>query len=148
VLKNWVSGEFPVCLRQHSGRWQPALPRPILIVFLRPRVNQQPGESKIAPMDTNSIVRILPLVSILLAVVCVLVQALMPVSRTKGTTHLAGSTLLGGGLCAQSLIQMASQHGFWAKVILLPMGGVLIWLGVRKHSRDPEGRTPPQPSFD
>jgi hypothetical protein len=94
-------------------------------------------------MDTNSIVRILPLVSILLAVVCVLVQALMPVSRTKGNTRLAGSILLSAGLCAESLIQMTSQHGFWPKVILLPMGGVLSWLGVRKHSRDPEGRTPP-----
>jgi hypothetical protein len=115
----------------------------ILIVFVHPPVNQQPRESKIAPMDTNPIVKFLPLVPLLLALVCVLVQALMPVSRTKGNTRLAGSILLGGGLSAESLIQMASQHGFWPEVTLLPMGGVLIWLGVRKHSRDPEGKTPP-----
>jgi hypothetical protein len=94
-------------------------------------------------MDMNPTVRLLPLVPILLAVVCVLVQALMPVSLTKGNTRLAGSILLGGGLSAESVIQMASQHSFWPEVILLPMGGVLIWLGVRKHTRDPEGKTPP-----
>lgn len=87
-------------------------------------------------------VRLLPLVPILLAVFCVLVQTLMPISRTKGNTRLAGSIVLGGGLTAESVIQMASQHRFWPEVILLPMSGVLIWLGVRKHSRDPEGKTP------
>jgi hypothetical protein len=87
--------------------------------------------------------RLLPLVPILLAVVCVLVQASMPVSALKGNTRLAGSILAGVGLSAESVIQMASQHRFWPEAILLPMGGILIWLGVRKHSRDPEGKTPP-----
>jgi hypothetical protein len=94
-------------------------------------------------MDTNPIVKILPLVAILLAVVCVLVQALIQVSRAKGNTRLAGSILLGGGLSAASVIHMASHLESWPEVILLPMGGILIWLGVRKHSRDPEGKTPP-----
>ena len=139
-----VSSLFPCAsIRAAGSQHCLAWAQLILIVLLRPPVNQKPGESRITPMDTNSIVRIIPLVPILLAVACVLVQALMPVSRTKGNTRLAGSILLGGGLSAESLIQMASQHGFWPEVILLPMGGVLIWLGVRKRSRDPEGKTPP-----
>jgi putative exporter of polyketide antibiotics len=94
-------------------------------------------------MDTNLIVQIFPLISILLAVVCVLVQALMPVFRIKGNVRLAGSILLGAGLSAESIVQMATRHRLWPEVILLPISGLLIWLGVRKHSRDPEGKTPP-----
>ena len=80
---------------------------------------------------------------ILSAVVCVVVQALMPKSRRKGNVRFAGSLLVGIVFGAEALLQIASRHRFWPEVLLLLMGGLLIWVGVRKRNRDPEGRTPP-----
>lgn len=80
---------------------------------------------------------------ILSAFVCVVVQALMPVSRWKGNVRFAGSLLVGVVFGAEALLQIAFRHRLWPEVLLLLMGGLLIWVGVRKRNRDPEGRTPP-----
>ena len=79
---------------------------------------------------------------ILSAVVCVVVQALMPVSRGKGNVRFEGSLLVGIVFGAEALLQIASRHRFWPEVVGLAGGGLLIWFGARKRKRDPEGRTP------
>jgi hypothetical protein len=85
---------------------------------------------------------------ILSAVVCVVVQALLPVSRGKSNVRFAGSLLVGIVFGAEALLQIASRHRLWPEVLLLLMGGLLIWVGARKRNRDPEGRTPQRLSCD
>jgi hypothetical protein len=80
---------------------------------------------------------------IVLALVCVVVQALMPVSRGKSNVRFTGSLLVGIVFGAEALLQIAFRYRLWPEVLLLLMGGLLIWVGARKRNRDPEGRTPP-----
>jgi hypothetical protein len=79
---------------------------------------------------------------IILAVVSVAIAMLIPRSRAKGRMRLAGSLLLGLAFIVTfpGLLQQTPHS--W-RAIVVPVGGVfLIWVGVRKYRRDPEGRTP------
>jgi hypothetical protein len=67
---------------------------------------------------------------------------MMPVSRVKGKTRLVGSLLAGAGFCTASFDLIVTQRQLWRGVLVLLMGGLLIWFGTRKYSRDPEGKTP------
>jgi hypothetical protein len=85
--------------------------------------------------------RLVPLVFIVAAVLCVVVAALLPVSKAKGWTRLSGSLSLGTGL-AMGLLQAAPEGHLWQRFMGLVLVLILMWVGVRKHKRDPEGRTP------
>lgn len=88
------------------------------------------------------IMRLAPLSLVLLAVLCVIIAALTPVSRLKGQLRLLGSLLAGAAFCTGSVVQVAQDHRQWPGLLLSAMGGCLIWLGLRKYRRDPEGKTP------
>jgi hypothetical protein len=74
--------------------------------------------------------------------VSVLVAALVPVSKAKGHARLLGSLLVGTGFGLDSLFQLTSENGAWPRLFELIAGALLVWFGLRKHRRDPEGRTP------
>jgi hypothetical protein len=86
--------------------------------------------------------RLAPLSLALLAVLCVVIAALTPVSRFKGQVRLLGSLLAGVAFCTGSVVQIAQEHRQWPGLSLSALGGCLIWFGLRKYSRDPEGKTP------
>jgi hypothetical protein len=88
------------------------------------------------------IVRVLPIGFILLAVLCVLVAAVMPISKAKGQTRLAASLLVGAGFVLGALFQMTKEGHIWPGIGGLAAGAFLAWVGLRKFRRDPEGITP------
>jgi len=85
-------------------------------------------------------IRILPLGLVVLAVMCVLVAALTPVSRAKGRLRLAGSLSIGAVFFIGSVPQIFAVG--WPAVIGTFCGVFLAWVGLRKYRRDPEGRSP------
>jgi hypothetical protein len=87
-------------------------------------------------------VRLIPLVLILIAVVSVLIAALVPVSKAKGQARLLASLFVGAGFGLDSLLQLTRENEVWPRLFELMAGALLVWLGFRKHRRDPEGRTP------
>ena len=87
------------------------------------------------------IVRFIPLGLILLAVLCVAVAAVIPISRTKGQVRLAGSLLAGAAFVVGSLLPMAGGK-LWQRSVGVAMGALLAWFGLREYRRDSEGRTP------
>ena len=86
--------------------------------------------------------RLIPLGFIVLAVICVLIAALVPTSKTKGQIRLFGSLFVGAAFGLDALLQLTAGNGAWPRFFELIVGVLLIWLGFRKHRRDPEGRTP------
>ena len=81
---------------------------------------------------------ILPLCLIILAAVSVPIAALIPISNSKGRVRLAGSLLLGTGFILMGVVHVIVNQRYWLLVI---GGGFLIWVGLRKYRRDPQGRT-------
>ena len=86
--------------------------------------------------------RFMPVGLVLLAVLCVILAALLPVSRAKGWTRLLGSMFVGAGVGTALLSQPTSDNRVWPRVFGIVAGPLLMWAGLRKHRRDPEGRTP------
>jgi len=62
--------------------------------------------------------------------------------QIKGKTRFAVSVLAGIGSCAASLDLMVTQRQLWRGILILLLGGFLIWFGARKYPREPEGKTP------
>lgn len=82
-------------------------------------------------------------VLMILAAMSVPVAMVMRRSRAKGRCRLAGSFLLGLAFISAFPSALRDAPHLW-QALLLPLAGlILIWLGVRKYRRDPEGRTPP-----
>ena len=77
-----------------------------------------------------------------MAVLCVLVAAVLPVSVAKGRIRLLGSLSVGAGFAVMSLTQIVNENRLWPTAVLLFGGIFLIWVGLRKYRRDPEGKTP------
>ena len=50
--------------------------------------------------------------------------------------------LHGGGFVVGGLDQIVKEDHLWPGSIGLLAGVFLVWIGLRKHRRDPEGRTP------
>ena len=86
---------------------------------------------------------LLVVVLFLITVGCAVIAALTPVSRAKGYTRLAASLFCGPALMLHLLAQAFDEGEFLPGVIGLFVGVFLVWVGLRKHRRDPEGRTPP-----
>ena len=85
------------------------------------------------------LINVLALASVLLAVACVVIAALTPVSRRKGQLRLAGSISIG----ILFLLSSALSHALIKqKVFGAVAGAFLIWVGWRKYRLDPQGRTP------
>src|SRR3569833_3271171 len=76
------------------------------------------------------------------AVCCVIAASLIPVSRAKGRRRLAGSLFIGTAFLLGGLLQAVEQRSVFLVVVGLIGGAVLVWIGLRKYRRDPEGRTP------
>ena len=91
------------------------------------------------------ILRFLPLGLILLAVLCVAVAAVLPISRTKGQVRLAGSLSLGAAFAVGSLLSTTGQS--WQRGVGVVMGAFLAWIGLRKDRRDPDGKTSARSMF-
>jgi hypothetical protein len=72
---------------------------------------------------------------------CGVIAALIPISRIKGQLRLAGSLLIGIAFCIGALSQGVAEHNLRLSVAGFLCGGFLVWLGLRKYRRDPEGRT-------
>jgi ABC-type xylose transport system permease subunit len=87
-------------------------------------------------------VRILPLGLVVIAVACVLIAALTPVSRQKGRIRLAGSLCIGAAFLIGSVSQILTKGKSIPALIGALCGVFLVWVGLRKYRRDPEGRSP------
>ncbi|UWZ82443.1 LptF/LptG permease family protein [Occallatibacter riparius] len=86
---------------------------------------------------------IVPVSLIILAAVSVPAAMLIPRSRAKGRMRLAGSLLLGMGFISEFPAALHDVPPLW-RAALVPIGGLfLVWAGIRKYRRDPEGRTSP-----
>jgi len=77
------------------------------------------------------------------AISCVVLAALIPTSSIKGRIRLAGSLLVGAAFLVASLSQALAQGKPILFVVGLMGGAFLVWLGLRKYRRDPQGRTRP-----
>ena len=86
------------------------------------------------------ILRFLPLGLILLAVLCVVVAAILPISRTRGQFRLAGSLSVGAAFVVGSLLSATGQS--WQRGVAIAVGAFLAWIGLRKYRADPNGKTP------
>lgn len=75
------------------------------------------------------------------AVCCGVIAALTPVSRTKGRLRVAGSLLIGMAISFGALSQGVAEGNLWLGLVGFLCGVCLVWLGLRKYRRDPEGRT-------
>lgn len=73
---------------------------------------------------------------------CVLIAALTRVSRAKGRIRLAGALLIGTAFPVAALSQAITVGKVLPGVIGVLGGLFLVWVGLRKYRRDPEGRTP------
>ena len=78
----------------------------------------------------------------MIRVLCVIIAALRPVSRQKGQARLLASLFGGAVVSVDSLSKIGKEYLLWPATIELAGGFCLIWLGLRKYRRDPEGRTP------
>jgi threonine/homoserine/homoserine lactone efflux protein len=87
-------------------------------------------------------INLLVLVFTLIAVGCVVIAALAPVSRAKGRMRLAGSLSIGIAIPLGGLSQAIREGKLLPSIVGLLGGVFLVWVGLRKYQRDPEGRTP------
>jgi lipopolysaccharide export LptBFGC system permease protein LptF len=78
----------------------------------------------------------------LLALFCVLIAAVISVSKAKGQLRLMASILVAAGFILGSLLQMVSEKRLWPGSLGVVAGVFLAWIGLRKYRRDPDGRTP------
>jgi threonine/homoserine/homoserine lactone efflux protein len=76
------------------------------------------------------------------ATLSALIALLIPVSQSKGRVRLIGSCLIGAAFLLASLTEMIHRKQLWPEGILTAGGIFLVWVGIRKYRRDPEGRTP------
>jgi uncharacterized membrane protein YgdD (TMEM256/DUF423 family) len=90
----------------------------------------------------SEILKFLPLGLILLGLACLLVAGLTQVSPRKGWARLSASLLVGAAFVAGSISQMVKQHRIWPGAVGLGGGVFLAYVGLRKHERDPDGKTP------
>lgn len=88
------------------------------------------------------LIDVLALVFFVFAVGCVVIAALTPVSLTKGRIRLSGSLFAGIAVPLSVLSQAIREGKLLLSVVGLLGGVVLVWVGLRKYRRDPEGRTP------
>ncbi len=85
---------------------------------------------------------VIPLGLIVLAILCLIVAALVPVSRAKAYARLLGSLCVGTGFVIDSVLQVVNAGGSWPRYFEGIAGALLLWVGLRKFGRDREGRTP------
>ena len=83
-------------------------------------------------------VRILPLGLGVLAVACILIAALTPVSRQKGRIRLAGSICIGVAFLIGSVSQILKKGKSIPALFGTLSGVFLVWVGLRKYRRGPE----------
>jgi hypothetical protein len=81
------------------------------------------------------IVRVLPLVFILFALLCIVVAAVMPISSAKGKTRLAGSLSVCLAFVLGALFQITHEGHLWPGIVGLLAGAFLAWAGLRKFRR-------------
>jgi hypothetical protein len=61
----------------------------------------------------------------------------------KGQVRLLGSLFVGAGFGLDSLLQLTGRNGARPRLVELMASALLVWLGLRKHRKDPEaGRLP------
>jgi hypothetical protein len=90
----------------------------------------------------SEVLRVFPFEFILLGLACLLVAALTPVSPRKGWARLFASLLVGTAFVLGSCWQMVKDNRTAPGAIELGVGLFLVYVGVRKFKRDPEGKTP------
>jgi len=91
--------------------------------------------------------RLVPLLFIIAAVLTVPIAAVLPVSTRKGSIRLLGSILLGVGFCLESLTLFKEEHRMGPGIFCLCGGVFLMWVGVLKNRRDPLGKEPAARTF-
>lgn len=89
------------------------------------------------------VVQSLPLGLSVLGLIFALIAAFTPVSPQKGWRRLAASMLVGAAFGVGSTAEMFIERRLWPGALGILIGSLLIWIGFRKHKRDPEGITPP-----
>jgi hypothetical protein len=92
--------------------------------------------------QTSMFIKALVLGLAVCACCCVLIAAFTPISRAKGRARLAGSLFIGIAIPLGVLPEAIAQRKAITAVIGLAAGVFLVWVGMRKYRRDPEGRTP------
>lgn len=92
--------------------------------------------------EIGIVARILPLSLVLPGLAFAVVAAFTPVSPQKGLRRLVASLLVGAAFAGGSTLQMFIERHLWPGAFGLAAGVFLVWLGLRKHKRDPDGRTP------
>jgi hypothetical protein len=88
------------------------------------------------------LINLLVVVFAVCAVGCGVIAALTPVSRAKGRIRLAGSLFVGTAILLAALSQAIAEGKLRLGVAGLLGAAFLVWVGLRKYRRDPEGRTP------
>jgi hypothetical protein len=79
---------------------------------------------------------------ILLGLASLLIASFAPVSRQKGWVRLFASIFVSVAFAVGSITQIQSERRIWPGAFGLAVAMFLAWGGLRKHKRDPEGRTP------
>jgi hypothetical protein len=82
-------------------------------------------------------------VGFILTLACGVIGALTPVSRAKGRIRLAGSLIIGIAIPLGAIAQAVQEGRLRLGVGGILGGTFLVFVGLRKYHRDPEGRTPP-----
>lgn len=88
------------------------------------------------------LVRALPLGLVLFGLMCALVAAFTPLSSLKGRLRLLGSLFVGTAFTVGGLFQTMNEQRLGPGGFGVVFGIFLIWIGVRKHKRDPNGASP------
>lgn len=101
------------------------------------------GASMVSQIGSLLYVKLIAAGIIVLAALSVPIAAMIPKSQLKRRFRLAGSLLLGIGLVVASVGEMIQSGRLLPEGILTAGGVFLVYVGVRKYRRDPEGRTAP-----
>jgi hypothetical protein len=88
-------------------------------------------------------IRIIPLSLVLLALIFALLAVITKVSKRKGLLRLCASVTVALGFAIGGVAQVINEERLWPGCFGLGASCFLAWVGFRKHTRDPEGRTPP-----
>jgi len=91
-----------------------------------------------------SVIDLSALILIVTTGISVPIAAITPISRLKGRLRLAGSCLAGSGIFIEGLTPITRERLIFRSMLCLGAGVFLIWVGLRKYRRDPEGRTQPR----
>jgi hypothetical protein len=84
---------------------------------------------------------LLSLCLIVIGAISALIALAIPISKIKGIMRLIGSFTVGAGFCSASYA-ILKQGLVVQGTLIITFGLLLLWLGLRKYQRDPEGRTP------